>query len=704
MKQSNWDSYWDKKINEHFNVKPAERIDLREFVESVYNKKYGIEEAFKKIEPKHFISKGSYLEDFLKYVNSNSEPSFDIKSGKKAVLDKKGEDTIDSIKRMQVYRDSEIDGMKWPSPLKFNFVGMDKPIGLSSMSLASIPSTQKPESNIGKGKLIDTSKDPAWGDKMVDAEPDGADWESVISYAFNKKRGNPVANPQKIESTKDFLKRTNNKPKKSEIADRKKAIKAYIFHSSANPYVKQANEMLETIGKFPFKEPFKGTGQESGGASAVWNAAWAYASGDTTQFPTAMDVLDPEGDVQAGAAAGQFEQTLREEDNDQSKPGGSTMTSKTDVMSGEKYRMSFKKAGGSQLMSGGPGETVATLIAVDLQLAAWGSKTTDKTRTSIKKFAGTVVGGFERFQLSPKGTDSSRIGDMQKDPDSEFTSTLKDDPNPVKLAAQDAIHQGLGGGITELMAKTTGFLIDLGNGQFESETVKDLFVKEAMTGIIKFGGENMIPTANHLFVFDPAKGKAKVEAVTPAVVRKTADNTEFNISWKTSGTGGTAWTATKAIYDPIKNLFKEEKSGNKTIAQLMEQRAKTIGSQVINEEFSKLNESRDGFKKAQIQEILSTVSLTEAWTPDWKQAYQYIKGQVSKGTAAVGGAVDAAAKKVAQIWAKAVQKVLSFFKALFEGLIKIVQKGFVYVAAIFGLQLDASMASNPDVAALFLGS
>ena len=65
--------------------------------------------------------------------------------------------------------------------------------------------------------------------------------------------------------------------------------------------------------------------------------------------------------------------------------------------------------------------------------------------------------------------------------------------------------------------------------------------------------------------------------------------------------------------------------------------------------------------------------------------------------------MDAAAKKVAQIWAKAVQKVLSFFKALFEGLIKIVQKGFVYVAAIFGLQLDASMASNPDVAALLLG-
>ena len=164
MKQSEWNSYWDKKINEHFNVKPAERIVLREFVENVFNEKYGIKESFKKIEPKHFTSKGSYLEDFLKYVNSNSKPSFDIKSGKKAVLDKKGEDTIDSIKRMQAYRDSEIDGMKWPSPLKFNFVGMDKPIGLSSMSLASIPSTQKPESNIGKGKLIDTSKDPAWGD------------------------------------------------------------------------------------------------------------------------------------------------------------------------------------------------------------------------------------------------------------------------------------------------------------------------------------------------------------------------------------------------------------------------------------------------------------------------------------------------------------------------------------------------------------
>ena len=49
MKQSEWNSYWDKKINEHFNVKPTERIDLREFVESVYNKKYGITESAVKL-------------------------------------------------------------------------------------------------------------------------------------------------------------------------------------------------------------------------------------------------------------------------------------------------------------------------------------------------------------------------------------------------------------------------------------------------------------------------------------------------------------------------------------------------------------------------------------------------------------------------------------------------------------------------------
>lgn len=42
MKKTEWNNYWDKKINEHFNVKPVERIDLREFVENVYNEKYGI--------------------------------------------------------------------------------------------------------------------------------------------------------------------------------------------------------------------------------------------------------------------------------------------------------------------------------------------------------------------------------------------------------------------------------------------------------------------------------------------------------------------------------------------------------------------------------------------------------------------------------------------------------------------------------------
>ena len=45
MKKTEWNNYWDKKINEHFKVKPAERIILREFVEQVFNEKYGIEEA-----------------------------------------------------------------------------------------------------------------------------------------------------------------------------------------------------------------------------------------------------------------------------------------------------------------------------------------------------------------------------------------------------------------------------------------------------------------------------------------------------------------------------------------------------------------------------------------------------------------------------------------------------------------------------------
>ena len=45
MKKTEWNNYWDKKINEHFNVKPAERIVLHEFVEKVFNEKYGIQEA-----------------------------------------------------------------------------------------------------------------------------------------------------------------------------------------------------------------------------------------------------------------------------------------------------------------------------------------------------------------------------------------------------------------------------------------------------------------------------------------------------------------------------------------------------------------------------------------------------------------------------------------------------------------------------------
>ena len=66
-----------------------------------------------------------------------------------------------------------------------------------------------------------------------------------------------------------------------------------------------------------------------------------------------------------------------------------------------------------------------------------------------------------------------------------------------------------------------------------------------MSGRAKFADKNA--AATHMMKFD-TDGKGEFVAIDEQLVNKYSSATSFNISFKTSGTGGRAWTALKGIY------------------------------------------------------------------------------------------------------------------------------------------------------------
>ena len=72
-----------------------------------------------------------------------------------------------------------------------------------------------------------------------------------------------------------------------------------------------------------------------------------------------------------------------------------------------------------------------------------------------------------------------------------------------------------------------------------------------MTGNNKF--KDKLAIATHIMKFDET-GNADYIKIDDAYTQKVANQTSFNISFKTSGTGGSAWTATKGIFKESSNL------------------------------------------------------------------------------------------------------------------------------------------------------
>ena len=198
--------------------------------------------------------------------------------------------------------------------------------------------------------------------------------------------------------------------------------------------------------------------------------------------------------------------------------GGSTKTPKTDMYIGGQ-RISLKKYGGSQLMSGGKAETLATLgAAYDNLPNNVKSKALDE---SWNKLSSRIEKDFISFKL-PAG---KQINDFK---------------SAIKTGADDDLTNFVKDALQKQTEMTTALQDLLSTPEVNREVVR-----EAMTGNQKF--KDPLPAATHILKFDE-NGKSTYVKIDDKYVDYVASQTSFNISFKTAGTGKGAWTATKGIF------------------------------------------------------------------------------------------------------------------------------------------------------------
>ena len=288
---------------------------------------------------------------------------------------------------------------------------------------------------------------------LYEASMLAADWEQVIAVAYNMKSG--MSKEQAISSAdlKEW------KPKYEEVL----SVGLKIVENS--------------FGKSP-KGKMLHYGQSAGTISKGWDEYFIKYTGKPAVYPT--------------------------------------NTPKTDMML-PNANISLKKYGGSQLMSGGKAETLATLgFAYDNAPDSIKSKAFDD---AWKKLNSSIVDEYVRFKLPPGGQ-VSKISKGQMSAPREIKKIIKETMSNNRA-------------MTSAMTQI-----------FENDLIKKEVVREAMSGRKKFSDKQA--AATHMMKFS-VDGSSEYIAIDDKLVNKYTNATKFNISFKTSGTGGSAWTALKGI-------------------------------------------------------------------------------------------------------------------------------------------------------------
>lgn len=236
----------------------------------------------------------------------------------------------------------------------------------------------------------------------------------------------------------------------------------------------------------------------------------------------------------------------------------STKTPKTDMYIGN-ARISLKKAGGSQLMSG-------------KEVDAWGT-----IKAGIE-YGKTELGNAD-FKTPLRNIKQKFKANLEKDEKGKSKSSKKlasKGSNLDSITSIQKIMNTVGKGKDELitwvieqteMQKEMMTSLNSIMGDKESDVnlaIRRGMVHEAMTGSVKFG-PNSKACANHLMKFSPA-GKLlqfeKIRGAESKLVEDIAKKVKIDVKFKTSGTGGTAWSALKMIlgeaYDEVGGLLLTE--------------------------------------------------------------------------------------------------------------------------------------------------
>lgn len=211
------------------------------------------------------------------------------------------------------------------------------------------------------------------------------------------------------------------------------------------------------------------------------------------------------------------------------KAAAATKTPKTDMYIGSEH-ISLKKYGGSQLMSGGKAETLATFAAAYENIPE--NVKSEEFERGWKSLTQEISKDFTKFKL-PAG---KKITDFKRD----ISLGLKSDM--INFVRSQLNKQ------TQMTKSLQNLL--------ESPEVQLEVVREAMTGNQKFS--ESLPKSTHVMKFDE-KGKSDINIIDDSYVSYVSSRTSFNISFKTAGTGKNAWTATKGIFkeEVVGDLFEE---------------------------------------------------------------------------------------------------------------------------------------------------
>ena len=316
--------------------------------------------------------------------------------------------------------------------------------------------------------------------------------------------------------------------------------------------------------------------------------------------------------------------------------GKKNTTPKTDMYvgaGGKGQRISLKKVGGGQVMSGAAGESIATFNAA----LAWMGEENNK---EVSKMIDDMKSGFKKVALDGSITDlKAKKG---------FAATLDDKKRDAlmgQLATQDLVHEQLSEDMNTLFNN--------------HPQLKYWFIYEAATGGKKFGPDDTA-TADFVIEFDPSKtGSSAIKKFknmgNPSEVNKLANETQFYCSFKTGKKDPYTAMRTKHVavdkntnseeYIPtLRHLIIDHIESNESTRRFLPENYEQL------DEFALLNRAIQGIKKGASR--LKT-GVKDMWMNLTDRVKIFLEGLFKK--------VSAALDKIKRLAGKALNALLEFF-------------------------------------------